>query len=512
MPPTRHGPGAFIDWYELVRTIGSGGAGTVFEAHDPSIGRRVALKVLNRREGDGARRAEARFLRERRIAAQIRHPHVVDVLDLGVHAGLPFLVMELVEGETLASLIEREERLPVARAVELALALVSAVATLHTGGIIHRDIKPANVLLPAERPLCPKLADFGASWCEEDMAPITRPGSLVGTPEYLAPELIRFRRRADERSDQYALGVLLYECATGARPFGGSTKYQRLHAAVSAEVVPPSVRAAASSSIARTSVPPGFDEVVLRAMHRDPARRFPSVTALGEALLAFAPDPVAAYWRGAFAPQEPEGPLPPSRRVARSSPPAAHAKASPVIDAFDGVAVAARGDVFSMLWSKAARVERVRWQFDALEAAIARQPAGETLVVLMIILPSSDPPDRPAREENGRRIRELHPGVRLLSTVIVGDGVRQILVRSIVRAMLVPHRYGADRATLESKIDAGILRVRGAAGPATPAIEAIHADVCAMHAALGLPEPQIGARRAPSGERPRVPGPERQSA
>ena len=183
MNPPRVGPGATIERYELLRPLGSGGSGTVFEARDGSIGRHVALKVLHPREGAAnARRAEARFLREGRIAAQIRHPHVVDVFDVGIDDGVPFLVMELVEGETLADLIARERRLTVAQAVEIVLPIVSATAELHASGVIHRDIKPANVLLPSGRGLCPKLADFGASWCDDDSPPITRPGSPSGTP------------------------------------------------------------------------------------------------------------------------------------------------------------------------------------------------------------------------------------------------------------------------------------------------------------------------------------------
>jgi hypothetical protein len=504
MQSTRLGPGDTIDRYELLRALGSGGSGTVFEARDALIGRRVAVKLLHVREGAAsARRAEARFLREGRIAAQIRHPHVVDVFDVGIDRDVPFLVMELVEGETLADLVAREERLAVARAVEIVLPILSATAELHAGGVIHRDIKPANVLLPAGRALCPKLADFGASWCDSDSPPITRPGSLVGTPEYLAPELIRFGKRANERSDQYALGVLLYECITGERPFEGPTTYQRLHAAVSADLVPPSSRS--------PSVPVAFDTVVMRAMQRDPLRRFPSVEALGEALLAFAAPPVAEHWCGVFARLRGSGlraaaasvrpvaasPLSGTRHTAPVDAPRAPTADDRALLIRDGVAVVTRGDLMAMVWKTSARLHRTRWVFDVMESLVATRPGG--IVVLMVILPTADPPDKDARAENDRRIRRVGASVRSLSTVIVGDGVRQVLIRSVIRAMVIPHRRSLIASTVDSTIEGGIERLLCAAGPGTPSFEQVAADVRAMHVALDVPlPPEHAPRGAPS--------------
>ena len=476
MQPTRVGTGDTIGRYQLLRPLGSGGSGTVFEAMDALIGRRVAVKLLHIRDGAAsARRAEARFLREGRIAAQIRHPHVVDVFDVGIDNDVPFLVMELVEGETLADLIAREERLAVARAVEIVLPILSATAELHASGVIHRDIKPANVLLPAGHALGPKLADFGASWCDGDSPPITRPGSLVGTPEYLAPELIRFGKRATERSDQYALGVLLYEAVTGGRPFEGPTTYQRLHAAVSADLVPPSARC--------SSVSAAFDAVIVRAMHRDPLRRFPDVEALGKALLAFVARPVAERWRGVFEPLRPSG----LRAAVRA--PVASVVAAPesTLLTRDGVAVVMRGDLMAMVWKASARIQRTRWVFDLMDALAERRPGG--ILVLMVILPTADPPDKAAREENDRRIRRVGEAVRSLSTVVLGDGVRQVLIRTVMRAMVIPHSRTLGESALDSTIGGGIARLRHAAGPHTPSVAQIADDVRAMHAALGVPLP-----------------------
>jgi hypothetical protein len=489
------GPGATIERYQLLRPLGSGGSGTVFEAVDASIGRRVALKIMLPRAGAAsARRAAARFLREGRIASQIRHPHVVDVFDVGIDDGTPFLVMELVEGETLAALVAREHMLSVARAVEIALPIVSATAELHASGVIHRDIKPANVLLPSGPSVCPKLADFGASWCDDDSAPITRPGSLVGTPEYLAPELIRFGKRATERSDQYALGVLLYECVTGERPFDGDTTYERLHAAVSAELVPPSWRS--------PSVSPAFDAVVLRAMHRDPLKRYPSMAALGQALLPFVAAPIAARWRGGFVRDLGEAAAPAS---GTRRPPAVRETEEGAVHLDDGVAVVVRGDLFCTVWREPARVQRIRSTFDMLDELIARQPAG--VVILMVVLPTADPPDKAAREENDRRLRLFGPNVRTFSTVVVGDALRQVLIRGVIRAMVLPHQSTLLRSTLDATLDGGIRNVMASASPRTPAPDVIHEDLCAMHAALGVAVP---AR--PSGPAGRPSRPVRQSA
>ena len=287
-PLLRSGMG--VGQYELVKCIGQGGTGVVYEAVHSALGRRVALKVLHARApGVDASKLNARFLREGRAAAQIRHPHVVDVYDFGVTNDTTFLVMELVEGESLAQLLRGERKLPLDRAVEILLPILSATAELHAGGIIHRDIKPANVLLARGPTVCPKLADFGVSRFDDGSPGITDSGAMLGTIEYMAPELIRAAAIADERSDQYSLGVTLYETVTGQKPFQGSTPYDLMQAIVGAAVVAPSER--------EPSVPETFDKVVLRAMHRDPAQRFSCVDEFAEAVLPFATEAAAAQWR-----------------------------------------------------------------------------------------------------------------------------------------------------------------------------------------------------------------------
>jgi hypothetical protein len=485
-------PGSTIDRYEIVRPIASGGGGTVYEAIDASLRRRVALKVLHVRAlgTPHARRAAERFLAEVRIATQIRHPHVIDVFDVGTAEGIPFLVMELVEGETLEQLVAREKRIVLARAVEIALPLLSAVVELHENGVVHRDLKPANVLLGAGPALWPKLADFGVSRCSGDPASSLDEGTLLGTPDYLAPEVIA-GEPATPQSDQYALGVLLYECTTGHKPCRGATEAERLRAAVRAAILPPSAH--------EPSLPGAFDAVVLRAMSRDPARRFGSIRELAESLLPFAARGVAERWSDEFVtvPSETRprevAPVPRAARPARDDTRAA------TIETRDGVALSSRGDTLIMVWQSAARLPRTRWAFDRIDRFAAGKDAG--ILVLMIVLPSADPPDAAARLENERRTRILAHRIRRFATVVIGDTVWQVLIRGIIRALVMPHRQlSGGTSTVDFTVEAGVTAMLHASGPRTPSFARIFSDVQTLHAALGEEAPvRAAARRSRSG-------------
>ncbi len=272
--------------------------GVVYEAHHEALGRRVAIKVLHAlaAEAPKAGIARARFLREGRAAAQVRHDHVVDVFDFGVDEGTPFLVMELVEGESLAERIEREGTLPLATALELMLPILSAVGALHAAGIIHRDLKPANILLGRGRAgdVSPKVVDFGVSRADDDLPGLTESGVVVGSYPYMPPEQARACKEATEQADQYAIGAILYECATGKRPFDGNSPYDLTHAILHAPLIPPSERNA--------ELPKALDAVLARALSRDPESRFKCVDDLGAALLAFADPELAARWASEFLP------------------------------------------------------------------------------------------------------------------------------------------------------------------------------------------------------------------
>lgn len=335
-------PGEMFGRYLIVRALGEGGMGLVYEAEHPGLGKRVALKTLRPSLADDAE-VVARFLREGMAAARIRHPNVVDVTDVGTERGLPYLVMEMLDGETLGALVERGPLDPEAVAA-LLLPVCAAVAAAHARGVLHRDLKPDNVLLARtpHGPAQPKVLDFGIAKIlgEDASLSLTSTAAVLGTPFYMSPEQARGARDLDARADQYALGVMLYECATGQKPFQASSLL-----ALAAEITNGTLR---PPRALRPELSEDFEAVVLRAMARNPDGRFPSVRALGAALLPLADDRTQIFWEDAFL-GEPEPPpsVPPARPP---TPRAAH------------VAVALMETVSRpRITTEAPRSARVRW-------------------------------------------------------------------------------------------------------------------------------------------------------
>jgi len=211
--------------YRIVRTLGDGGMGSVFEAQHAVLGTRVAIKVLHpelmRRTG-----LVERFLQEARVVAQIRSANVVQVIDVDrTPEGHAFIVMELLEGEALSTVLDRQRRLPVPIACAYAAQILSALEAAHALGVIHRDLKPENVIvtMAAGRPIL-KLIDFGiakARRTEASQRNLTVAGVVMGTAEYMAPEQARSAESVDARADLYAVGVMLYEMIAGMRPVRG---------------------------------------------------------------------------------------------------------------------------------------------------------------------------------------------------------------------------------------------------------------------------------------------------
>jgi serine/threonine-protein kinase len=276
------GSGDRIGQYVLCREIGKGAMATVYEAEHVDLGKRVALKRMHPHLAADAT-AASRFLREGKAATQIRSRHVVDVFDVGTHEGVPYMVMELLDGVDLAAHLRERRKLSLEEIADLAIPVAVAVHAAHEAGVIHRDLKPSNVFLAKKDGggVSPVILDFGISKLTAEVdRDLTASEVLLGTVHYMSPEQTRGGRKASAHSDQYALGVLLYECATGIKPFAGSTPYAVMHAIVSARVSPPSALDAA--------LPAAFDAVVMRAMHRDLPKRFENVRALGVALLPWA--------------------------------------------------------------------------------------------------------------------------------------------------------------------------------------------------------------------------------
>jgi serine/threonine protein kinase len=232
--PTRLGPGDLVDErYRIVRSIGSGGMGQVHEVERLTDGRRLALKTLTT---VADRRALARFAREAQVAAELDHRNVVAALDIGVTpAGTPFLVMDLVLGSSLAA--ERAHRGDLRSAVPILTQIAKALSVMHARGIVHRDLKPSNVLLEGS---VVKVADFGLAGLieqaplaatavtNEDVRALTLTGAIMGTPLYMAPELVRGAGEAGPPADVFSFGVVAYELLSTKLPFAVPPVLERL--------------------------------------------------------------------------------------------------------------------------------------------------------------------------------------------------------------------------------------------------------------------------------------------
>ena len=308
--PPQHSlrPGMRLGRYELVRFLGAGGMGAIYEAVHVDLKKRVGFKALRSIVAENEE-ARARFLREGEAASRIRHPNVVDVFDVGVEQGTPYLVMELLEGEDLSTYLEREGPLSVPRIVSIILPVVAAVATAHEMGVLHRDLKPENIFL-AKLPhglSTPKLLDFGISKFVDthEALGLTDGANVIGTPMYMSPEQATMSKAMDSRSDQYSIGVILYECATNEQPFRGESLYNVLQAIVTGNFDPPSLH--------RPTLPRALEALILRAMSTEPEFRFPDLPTMGRALLEFADERDRAIWAPAFEQARAQGaPLNPS--------------------------------------------------------------------------------------------------------------------------------------------------------------------------------------------------------
>jgi len=260
--------------YELEELVGTGGMSSVYRAHDRLLERHVAIKVLHEQFTADSDYVE-RFRREARAVAQLSHPNIVTVIDRGEHDDRQFIVFEYVDGENLKALVEREGPLPECDAIELALQVARALGFAHEQGLVHRDVKPQNVLLNDGGQA--KVTDFGIARSLEVSGNLTQSGTVMGTSDYIAPEQAR-GSKVDAQSDVYSLGTVLYELLTGEVPFQGDN-----FVAVAMQHInqpPPSVRER------RPELSPCVDEVVQRAMAKEPRDRFGSMEELCAALNA----------------------------------------------------------------------------------------------------------------------------------------------------------------------------------------------------------------------------------
>jgi eukaryotic-like serine/threonine-protein kinase len=267
--------------YELIEPIGEGSMGRIFLAEQISVGRRVAIKIINR-ELSSKYDTIARFQQEARLLASVKNEHIVDIYDIGeTEQGDPFIAMELVDGQSLATVLREQGALDPTRTIRILLQVASALSTVHEAGVVHRDLKPANIMLldgGGRAGEVVKILDFGLAKVLSDREAtgrLTRTGSIVGTPEYMSPEQVA-GGNVDHRADIYGLGCTAYEMACGHPPFMGAevaTLYKHLH-----EEAPPLAQA-------RPTFPRPLAEVIHRCLAKNPDDRYPSAREVYDALL-----------------------------------------------------------------------------------------------------------------------------------------------------------------------------------------------------------------------------------
>ncbi|MCC7183001.1 MAG: serine/threonine protein kinase, partial [Rhodocyclaceae bacterium] len=260
--------------YRVVRPLGEGAMGVVYEGHDPGIDRRVAIKTLKREhlERSEADDVLARFAREAQAAGRLNHPGIVAIYDYGEDQGVAYIAMEYVEGRSLKDVLDASERFSLPAIMRIMEQVLSALDYSHGRGVVHRDIKPANIILLADGSI--KVTDFGVARIESST--LTQAGTVLGTPAYMSPEQF-MGQTVDGRSDIFSAGAMCYQLLTGEKPFtGGLTTIMHR---VLKEIPPP-------PSELNVQVPRFVDAVIARAMAKRPDERYQTAGEFREALLA----------------------------------------------------------------------------------------------------------------------------------------------------------------------------------------------------------------------------------
>ncbi len=273
-PPQAPGELGRVGPYRVMKVLGSGAMGIVFQAEDVALKRPVALKSL--KADLGAREADRRrFLREAQSVAAIDHPHIVTIYQVGEQRGIPYLAMKLLRGQSLQDrLNDLGGFLPLPEVLRIGQEIAEGLAAAHAQGLIHRDIKPANIWLEEERDWV-RIVDFGLARAANEDAHLTQTGTIVGTPSYMAPEQAN-AEPVDHRGDLFSLGCLLYRMSTGQLPFRGKSMTAVLLAVASATPIPPCEL--------NPSLPPAFSSLVLSLLEKKPADRPASAQAVWQAL------------------------------------------------------------------------------------------------------------------------------------------------------------------------------------------------------------------------------------
>jgi tetratricopeptide (TPR) repeat protein len=438
--PVPRGPRHAIPGYEILRKLDRGGMGRVYLARDLRLNREVALKTL--RSSESRPEMVARLWAEAEVMAAVRHPNVVQVFELGKDTARPFIAMEYLPGGSLAARLKDQGAMAPRDAAALVEKVARGVAAAHELGVIHRDLKPGNVLLsgpgPAEGE--PKVADFGVA--KRMLTNITQTaGSLMGTPAYMAPEQARGEARyVGPPADVWALGVILYECVSGAKPFDGETVESVLTQITSTE--PPALRARVSG------LPRDLDTIVAKCLSKEPALRYPTAAELA--------DDLGRFLRGEPVLARPLGPVGRARLWCRRHPVGTVLiLASVFFVVAQSLAIAAVMDAYAAERQAKALAEERERDADqrSREAAAARDAArvaeaeaAQTAAVIVRLVEMSDSLGfQPLNQE--RRVPRLdEEAARELLTTAVREIRARPPTRSLPRAQLLDSLGSACRS------------------------------------------------------------------
>ena len=457
--------------YDLTAHLARGGMADVFEASDRMLDRRVAVKILHQRYAD-TDSFVTRFRKEAQAAANLSHPNIVSIYDWGEEDGTYFIVMELVRGRSLRDVVKSEGKILPRRAAEIATEVSSALEVAHRNRVIHRDIKPGNILLSEEGIV--KVTDFGVARAWDDSEDLTKTGAVIGTATYFSPEQAR-GDPADERSDIYSLGVVLYEMLVGRPPFSGETPVSVAYQHVTAEVRPP--------SLLNPDVPPELEAIVMKSLAKDPARRYEAAADIRRDLLLFL--------QGRTRPRPATTPRPPTTQVARKpdlppptvSPDEAYRRVhatprqpSQVPFVITSVALAALVVVgvwylFNVITDQPDETTTTTGVRTFVVPDVTGKPVGEALQMLQEAGFNVDPPsEEPSDEPIGSVIRtDPRAGQELeesrFVTIVVSSGPVQIQVPNVVGSTLERARGSleglgftvVDRTTRHDTIGAGLV-------------------------------------------------------
>ncbi|HZO15457.1 MAG TPA: serine/threonine-protein kinase [Polyangiaceae bacterium] len=322
--------------YRLEREMARGGMGTVWLARDSKLGRLVAIKVMAKELAQMSE-ALARFEREALAVAQLRSSHVVQVFDYGLHEGLPYIVMELLEGENLGQRLKRMGRIPLDQVIEIVTQMCKGLKAAHGAGLIHRDLKPSNIFLARRDDAeLVKLLDFGVVKATDPLAQMggtetTSTGILLGTPQYMSPEQARATKEIDFRSDLWSTAVILFRILTGHNPFKGDSVGDVVLKICSDAL--PKIREHAPE------LPDSLDDFFEKAFARHPDDRFQSAVELSRAFRYFAADDTQEMVPSVRPPPIPSVPDPPSAPVSISNKPL---EATPVSTTVGGTPIASK--------------------------------------------------------------------------------------------------------------------------------------------------------------------------